>query len=143
MGNIQHERFSSGNHVRVYLSGTGRRRLIGDAVVGPLGKGTNLSAGVTTGARPVHVIGDPEPQDIVDGAYAYTIRLDTLRFRAEEPDGPGMVAAERVDIVGVDRFNGKRVIAAEECQLVDGTVTVPANNPVARNLTFSAMRIVS
>ena len=140
MGNLANERFQTGNHVRVFVAGEGRTKLLGTGKIGgPLGVGTTATFGAATGARPIHVIGNAEPQDIVDGPHTYTIRLDTLRLRTE--DAADIINAERVDIEAIDRFNRNHVSVAEDCQLVDGSVTVPANAPLARNLTFQALRV--
>ena len=138
MANLALERFQTGNHVRVFASGQGQKALLGVGEVGELPEGTNLTVGANTGARPIHVIGSAEPQDIVDAAHTYQITLALLRLRDRE--AADVINAAPIDIEVVD-FEGKRVQTAEECHLVNGDLQVPANNPVARNLTFQAMRV--
>jgi hypothetical protein len=139
MGNIANELFSTGNHARVFLTGNGVKELIGVGLIGgPLGKGTNVSIGESSGVQPVYVLGDVEPQDLVDTRHAYNVRLDTLRLRDEE--AKRSLRAERVRIEVVDRFNRRVMAVAEECQVDSSTLNFPANGLVAHNLTFQCLR---
>lgn len=140
MGNLATERFQTGNHCRVFIQGDGAKKILGEGVLGgPLGKGTGSNFATSLGVRPVHVIGSPEPQDLVDGAHTYTVRVDMLRLRSE--DSAQLIEAEPVSIEVIDRFNNKMVTIAEGCRLTEGNLNVPANNLVVRNLTFQALRI--
>lgn len=138
MGDLSTERFQTGNHARVFVSGDGTRRLLGSGEIGPLTKGQQLNINSSLGTRPVHVIGDAEPQDLVDGPHTYTVRLSMLKLRTD--DAAELINAGYVDIEVIDRFNNKVVGTAERCKLVDGNLSIGANNPVSRDLTFMAMR---
>ena len=140
MGNLAAERFQTGNHCRVFLTGDDAKKILADGVIGgPIGKGQSTNFATSTGARPVHIIGDPDPVEIVDTQHTYTVRVDMLRLRAEE--AAQLIQAGPVDIEVVDRFNNKLVAVAQGCKLAEGNLSIPANQMVARNLTFQALRI--
>lgn len=140
MGNLATERFQTGNHCRVFITGDGAKKILGEGTLGgPLGKGTGANFASSLGVRPVHVIGDAEPQDLVDGAHSYTVRIDMLKLRTD--DAAQLIEAEAVSIEVIDRFNDRLVSVAEGCKLTEGNLNVPANNLLVRNLTFQALRI--
>lgn len=140
MGDIASERFRSGNHCRVYFTGAGAEKLLGEGRLGgPLGKGTGANMATSLGVRPVHTLGDPEPQDLVDGLHTYTVRVDMLMLRDE--NAAQLIQAEPVRIDIVDRYNNKLVAVAENCKLTEGNLSVQAGNLLARNLSFQATRI--
>jgi len=138
MANLAQERFRTGNHVAVFAEGDPIPLGFG-VVGGRMAAGTSIQLTQDTGARPVHVVGDPEPQDIVDGAHTYEITLASLMLR--DLDAGDRISAGRVDIHLLDRMNGKTVRKAEGCQLTNGSDQIPANQLVATNLRFAAMRI--
>lgn len=139
MGNPATELFTTGNHVLVFFRGEGLRKLIGTGTVGRSPETTQADIGVTTGARPLHVVGDAEPVGIVDGAHSYDVTLATLKLR--DRAAADMVNAGPIDIDEIDKFTGGRIQTAEECHLTSGRISVGANNPVQRNLQFTAMRV--
>lgn len=138
MGVLENERFSTGNHVAVFVDGDGAEDIFGVGVVGSrLPDGTSFDMAANTGARPIHVVGTPEPQDIVDGPHTYEVTIAELRLRsAKDVD---LINGGRVNIVEIDQYNGQRLRMARGCQLQGARITVPANMPVASNLTFIAM----
>ena len=140
MGNLATERFQTGNHARVFLSGEGAAQILAVGIVsGPLGKGSAYNLGIALGVRPLHVVGDAEPQDLVDGAHTYTLRLDLYKIRDEE--ARDTINAGYVGIEVLDRFNGKLIAIAPQAKLSDQNINIPANQPVVRNLTFQCMRV--
>jgi hypothetical protein len=141
MGDVSRERFMTGNHVRLYMSGDGARVLLGEGTIGPVSKLTSQAISRRTGATEIHVCGDPEPQETVDGRHSYSVQLSMLKLRAEVPGAADMVNAGPVDIEVLDRFMSKVLAVAEGCKLTDGSDTIPANAPVTRNLSFIALRI--
>ena len=140
MGNLAQERYRTGNRVEVYTRGDGERKLLGNGLTGRLAEGTNLSGNVNTGARELHVIGSFSPVDIVDGAHTYDIRLSLLNlvFRG----AADLINAAPVDIDIIDREGGSRLGTFEECHLTSGSLQVPANQPIVRDLSFKALRVV-
>lgn len=139
MGDIQKERFRTGNRVEVYLRGDGERKLLGRGLTGRLGEATDASITVNTGLRPVHVIGSAEPVDHVDGAHTHEVSLTLLNLVSRE--AADEINAGAVDIDYIDRY-GKKMKTAEECKLASASIQVSANNLVTRSLRFMALRIV-
>jgi len=140
MGQLSAERFQTGNHVQVFLTGDGARRVLGEGLVGaPTGKARSTDAQTSTGAQFLHTVGDAEPAGIVDGAYEYRINLDLLRLRTD--DASELIEAEPVDIEMIDRFNNGQVIIARSCHLANSNARIPANQPIVRNLSFLALRV--
>jgi hypothetical protein len=141
MGDVSQERFQTGNHCRVYFTGNDAKLLLGEGgnFSGALNKGQNSNVSQSTGARPVHVVGDPEPQEIVDTQHTYTVRIDTLRLRAD--NAAQMMKAGPVDIEMVDRFNAGMIAVAKGCKLADSNLSIPANQLVVRNVTFQSMGV--
>lgn len=140
MGDIQRERFGTGNRVEIYTRGDGQRKLLGNGLTGRLGEATDASITVNTGNRPVHTIGQAPPVGHVDGAHTYEVSLTLLRLI--DRGAADLINAEPVDIDYIDRFTGKKIQTAEECCLVSGSIQVSANNLISRNLRFNALRIV-
>lgn len=139
MGNQANEKFQTGNRVEVYLRGEGERKLLGTGPLGRLAEGTNVNINVDLGTNEVHVIGTPEPQDLVDGAHRYSATINLLRLVSRE--AADLVNAGRVDIDFIDRITGKRVQTIEQCQIANGAITLPANALITRNLTFKGLRV--
>ena len=140
MGNIASERFRTGNHARIYVSGPGAPKILAYATVsGPLGFGTALNYGAAMGTRPLHAVGSPEPQDIVDGAHTYTVRLDV--YDPRDTIVGDIRQADWVDIESMDQFTGDNVAVAHHCKLSDIGINIPANNPLAKNLSFQCMDV--
>lgn len=139
MGNQATERFQTGNHVLIYTRGEGERKLLGSGQVGRNPESTSLGMDSNTGAREIHVVGEREPQDIVDGAATYRVTLSIMRLRAR--GAADAINAGNVDIDEIDKFSGERIQTAEECHVVTAGLNVQANQPVVRNITFAAMRI--
>jgi len=135
MANLSNERFTTGNHVAIFARGD--TRPLGLGVVGArLPGGTTANAGINTGARPVHVIGDAEPQEIVDGAHTYEFTLSSLHLR--DVDAADRINAGDVEAHLIDRFNGKTL---RGCHLVSSQLNVSANQLLAENLSFQALSI--
>lgn len=139
MGNIRDERFRTGNRVELYARGAGTRLLLGEGFLGRMGEATGFDTTTNTGAREVHVIGSAEPQDIVDGAHTYGVRVAMVTLVSTE--ARDIVAAQSIDIDVVDKYTQKKVASCEECHLRSGSVNLPANQLMARNLDFACMRI--
>jgi hypothetical protein len=140
MGLLATERFRTGNHARIYVSGPGGPTVLAQATVsGPVGKGSALNFGAALGVRPLHMVGSAEPQDLVDGAHTYTVRLDVFTPRDEVVQD--IRSADYVNIECMDQYNGATVAVATNCKLSDVGLNVPANNPLARNMTFQAMEV--
>lgn len=139
MGNQATERFQTGNHVLLFTRGEGERKLLGTGQVGRNPESTSVDIGANTGARPIHTVGDAEPQDIVDGAHTYDVTLAMIRLR--DRGAADVINAGPIDIDEIDKYTGARIQTAEECHCVSGRISVQANNPVARNIQFSAMRV--
>jgi hypothetical protein len=140
MGDITQERFQTGNHVRVYLTGDDSKKILGDGTYGGAvnkGQTTNLTS--STGARGIYIIGDPDPQEIVDTQHGYTVRLDMLRLRSE--DSAQLINAGPVEIEMVDRFNSKLLGVAHGAKIADASMSIPANQVLVRNITFQALSI--
>lgn len=141
MGDVSKERHQTGNHCRLYLTGDDSKKILGDAVYGgAITKGQSSNFTTTTGARPLYIVGDPDPVEIVDTQHGYTVRLDMLRFRDE--DSAQLVLAGEVDIEAIDRFNSKVIVIAQGAKIADVSISIPANQVVVRNITFQAMRAV-
>jgi len=136
---VRDERFRSGNHARVFVTGDGTRALLGEALLGPLGKGMNFRANTRTGAQYQHIIGDEEPADINHTKHEYPINLSVLMLRTDRPTD--IVNAGRIEIEIYDKFTNALVCKAEQCELVDGNLNVPANQVVVRELSLLALRI--
>jgi hypothetical protein len=141
---LARERFQTGNHVRIYLRGdSGDLEKLGFGTVGahggPFGEGSSIDMASDSGARPVHVVGESDPVDIVDGAHSHTITLSTMRLR--DVAAARALEAGRAVIEEVDKYTNKVIQTAEDCQLVSHRLTVSANQLVARNVTFTALRI--
>ena len=145
MGALANERFQTGNHVLLFARDTpgsppgSQRQLLGKGQIGRLPEGTSIDMGINTGARPVHVVGDAEPQDIVDGPHTFEVTLSMIRLR--DRGAADRINAGPIDIDEIDRFNENLIQTAEECHLVGARVTVQANQLLAQNLTFQAMRV--
>lgn len=135
---LANERFQTGNHVAIFA--TGDTQPLGLGIVGQrLPGGTNVSARISTGARPVHVIGDADPQEIVDGAHTYDLTLSMLASRDQE--AADRINAGDVEIHVIDRLNQRTRVIAEHCSLVSADVNFSANQLVGQNMTFAALRI--
>jgi len=141
MGNIANERFRTGNRVRLFARGEGVPKLLGLGVVGPIGDATSADFGVDLGLQPVHVIGDPKPQEHVDGRYSFTVTLSSVQLASRE--AADIINAGEITIETVDRCNNKPVASARGCKLANGRLTVPANSLLVRNLSFMALDIES
>lgn len=139
MGNIRDERFRTGNRCKVYLRGDGTPQLLGEGFVGALGEGSQLTANVQTGAHDVHVLGDAEPQDIVDGLHSYQVSLRLLMLVSTRTRD--IVQAQRVTIEVIDKFDANKVTTCEGAHLQSGSFEVSAGQLVGRNLQFQCMRI--
>jgi len=140
MGDITKERFQTGNHCRVYLTGDDSKKILGDGTFGgALNKGQTTNLTSSTGARGIYIVGDPDPQEIVDTQHGYTCRIDMLRLREE--DSAQLINANAVDIEVIDRFNSKLIGTVHGAKIADASLSVPANQVVVRNVTFQALGI--
>lgn len=138
MGKIADERFRTGNVVSIFMNGD--TQPLGFGIVGGRLPGAqNIGAGINTGARHLHEIGDPEPIEIVDGAHTYDLTLSKLTLRDQE--AVERVNAGSVNIHLIDKFNGKTIRVAEGCKLANSQLALPANQLVNENVSFLALRI--
>lgn len=140
MSNLATERFQTGNRVFIFASGAGRNQLLGTGTLGdrvPDAGSVDMTS--NTGAREVHVVGDAEPQDIVDGAHTYEVSLALMKLN--DRNAVDIVKAGPIDIQEIDRFTNAPLGVARECHLRSGRIGTPANQLVSRNLTFAAMSI--
>ncbi len=141
MANISSERFRTGNRVKVFASGDGTDELLGEGIVGAIGDASSADFNTDTGVQPVYVLGEPKPQELVDGRYAFTITLALLQLVSRKAQD--LVNAGPVRIETVDKYNNNPIAVASGCKLASARVNLPANTLTTRNLTFQALDILS
>lgn len=125
----------NGNHVVVRASGTGVLLAFGETGAA-VTRVQNATSSISTGAHEISELGDPDPQEIVDGLHRYSITIDSLTLRKH--DVVGVINAGEVDITISDNYGGdnKDVKRFVRCRLADERISVPKHGEVARGLTF-------
>lgn len=113
-----------------------------------LAEGQDVTVQEAGGTQGIYTIGDVYPKEHVHNQYSVQVTIGTLYWKENalelfSPNDKGgeLVQLDTFDVEAYDESDGSTLFVVRDCTLANRSLSIRANQPVARNVSILGIRV--